>query len=89
MLNDSAHDEQWERIRDHFPEGNIAVGRAGRKTTPTRCVLEAVLWILNSGAMEHAAAELPELQNRASALSDLVPAPAMGPGTAAAGKVVT
>ena len=56
-----------------FPEGNIAVGRAGRKPTPTRCVLEAVLWILNSGAMEHAAAELPELQNRASALSDLVP----------------
>ena len=79
-------DEQWERIRDHFPEENIADGRPGRKPTPTRCVLEAVLWILNSGAMEHAAAELTR---SASALSDLVPAPAMGPGTAAAGKVVT
>jgi Putative transposase of IS4/5 family (DUF4096) len=42
-------DEQWERIRDHFPEENIA-GRPGRKPTPTRCVLEAVLWILNTGA---------------------------------------
>jgi transposase len=43
-------DEQWERIRDHFPEENIADGRPGRKPTPTRCVLEAVLWILNTGA---------------------------------------
>src|SRR5262249_11382798 len=41
-------DEQWERIRDHFPEENIADGRPGRKPTPTRCVLEAVLWILNT-----------------------------------------
>jgi transposase len=38
-------DEQWERIRDHFPEENIADGRPGRKPTPTRCVLEAVLWM--------------------------------------------
>ena len=43
-------DEQWERIRDHFPEENIADGRPWRKPTPTRCVLEAVLWILNTGA---------------------------------------
>ena len=43
-------DEQWERIRDHFPEEAIADGRPGRKPTPTRCVLEAVLWILNTGA---------------------------------------
>jgi Putative transposase of IS4/5 family (DUF4096) len=43
-------DEQWERIRDHFPEESIADGRPGRKPTPTRCVLEAVLWILNTGA---------------------------------------
>jgi hypothetical protein len=34
-------DEQWERIRDHFPEENIADGRPGRKPTPTRFVLEA------------------------------------------------
>src|SRR5262249_6782062 len=46
-------DEQWERIRDHFPEEAIADGRPGRKPTPTRCVLEAVLWILNAGAQWH------------------------------------
>ena len=46
-------DEQWERIRDHFPEENIADGRPGRKPTPARCVLEAVLWILNTGAQWH------------------------------------
>src|SRR5467141_3708841 len=46
-------DKQWERIRDHFPEENIADGRPGRKPTPTRCVLEAVLWILNTGAQWH------------------------------------
>jgi len=46
-------DEQWERIRDHFPEENIVDGRPGRKPTPTRCVLEAVLWILNTGAQWH------------------------------------
>ena len=46
-------DEQWERIRDHFPEENIADGRPGRKPLPTRCVLEAVLWILNTGAQWH------------------------------------
>src|SRR5262245_9231831 len=46
-------DEQWERMRDHFPEEHIADGRPGRKPTPTRCVLEAVLWILNTGAQWH------------------------------------
>ena len=40
-------DQQWERIREHFPEENIPAGRAGRKPVPTRKVLEAVLWILN------------------------------------------
>jgi transposase len=43
-------DEQWELIRDHFPEENIPDGRAGRKPVPTRRVLDAVLWILNTGA---------------------------------------
>jgi transposase len=53
MSNDSLTYEQWERIRDHFPEENISDGRLGRKPTPTRCVLEAVLWILNTGAQWH------------------------------------
>ena len=46
-------DEQWQRIRDHFPEEHIAAGRPGRKPVPTRLVLEAVLWILNTGAQWH------------------------------------
>src|SRR5262249_1049109 len=29
-------DEQWERIRDHFPEEHIPNGRPGRKPIPAR-----------------------------------------------------
>ena len=29
-------EEQWERIRDHFPEEKIVDGRPGRKPIPTR-----------------------------------------------------
>jgi transposase len=46
-------DEHWERIRHHFPEENIPAGRAGRKPISTRRVLEAALWILNTGAQWH------------------------------------
>ena len=50
-------DERWERIRKHFPEENIAEGRAGRKPVPAREVLEVVLWILNTGAQWHMLAQ--------------------------------
>jgi len=46
-------DEQWDRIREHFPEEHIPSDRRGRKPIPTRKVLEAVLWILNTGAQWH------------------------------------
>src|SRR5262245_36458476 len=46
-------DEQWERMRDHFPAEHIADARPERKPTTTRCVLDAVLWIINTGTQWH------------------------------------
>ena len=46
-------DDQWERIREHLPEENVPDSHPGRKPIPTRRVLEAVLWILNTGAQWH------------------------------------
>ncbi|HEY2530234.1 MAG TPA: transposase [Xanthobacteraceae bacterium] len=46
-------DEQWERIQNHFPEEHIPDGRPARRPIATRHVLEAELWILNTGAHWH------------------------------------
>ncbi len=46
-------DEQWELIRKHFPQERYPDDRPGRKPIPACKVLEAVLWILNTGAQWH------------------------------------
>lgn len=46
-------DEQWDLIRTHFPEESYPDDRPGRKPIPARKVLDAVLWILNTGAQWH------------------------------------
>jgi len=46
-------DEPWARIREHFPEEHIPKGRPGRKPLPARDIVEAVRWMLNTGAHWH------------------------------------
>jgi transposase len=46
-------DAHWDRIRHHFPEENLPEERPGRKPIPARRVLDAVLWILTTGAQWH------------------------------------
>src|SRR5512139_1024783 len=46
-------DEQWDRIREYFPEESYPDDRPGRKPIPARQVLEGALWILNTGAQWH------------------------------------
>lgn len=46
-------DAQRELIRERFPEENLPEGRPGRPPVPARDVLDAVLWILNTGAQWH------------------------------------
>ena len=43
-------DAHWERIREHFPEEHYPADRPGRKPVPAREILDAVVWILNTGA---------------------------------------
>lgn len=43
-------DQQWEKLREFFPEEKRADDTPGRKPVPARAVLEAVLWILTTGA---------------------------------------
>jgi len=64
-------DDQWEQIRQHFPEEHILDCRPGRKPVPTRAFLEAVLWILNTGAQWYLLPPvLSELQNLSDPPSD-------------------
>ena len=46
-------DDQWDRIRLHFPEEKRSKRQWGRPPIPARRVLEAVLWILKTGAQWH------------------------------------
>jgi transposase len=52
MQNDSAHERTVGAHSEAF-FGGAYPGRPGRKPIPTRHVLEAVLWILNTDAQWH------------------------------------
>ena len=46
-------DEQWELLRNHFPEEPIPDDRPGRKPIPAQKPLGAVLWVLDTGTQWH------------------------------------
>ena len=46
-------DSQWNAIRNHFPEESDSPSKPGPKPTPARKILEAVIWILKTGAQWH------------------------------------
>ena len=46
-------DEQWERIRHHFPEELKPRGSRGHPPVPARDVFDSVLWIMHSGVPWH------------------------------------
>ena len=66
-------DDQWERIREYFPEEHIPERRPGRKPVPTRAVVKAVLWIVNTGAQWYLLPQCsPQSHNGASSVSAVV-----------------
>jgi len=46
-------DDQWEVIRVHFPEESRKSSKPGPKPVDARKILEAVIWILKTGAQWH------------------------------------
>lgn len=50
-------DEQWERVEPLIPKAKSRPGERGRAAHPARDVLEAILWVLRTGAPWH---DLPD-----------------------------
>ena len=43
-------EEQWEKIKDLFPEPKRRRDRKGRPWAPNRAGCEGILWVLRTGA---------------------------------------
>jgi transposase len=46
-------DEQWNLIEPMFPPSKSGPGKPGRPAQPSRMILEAVLWVMRTGAPWH------------------------------------